>query len=652
MIIKFIFIIFCLLIFNYAEAQEQVLKESLPDDNWLRILSPIENKEIIDKRPKIKVEFNISVEKESLLVLLDGTDITQMLSITENGFEYVPIFVLPAGNHVLNISLRDLNGKSLQKEITFNTRHSKAFEEAYLSNEGSIIYESAQKKPEEDKATPYSKLEGNVNSTTKIKEGAWNISFNTNIRYLDQSKPVFTPLQKGFQIANWLFSGSFSKGSVLILTNIGDIQLNETQYTISGLSRRGGSLNFVYSSEEESYELNVFSVKGYNVFGFHGGFGLGANANDHVFGISGCLKIIDKKVELKTIYVAGGEPGSSFGVSTTMGSKRGDVFGLLLLTNLLEDKFKTEIETDLSKYDPDTSDEYDSKNDKAHKFRVSGNLGKYSYDLMYEYIGRDYVPIGNQNLQKDKQGVSFVNNFNLGVHNINLAISRYNDNVRGDRLFPRIINYQGYIDYSLSKFQSFPIGINYQRSVQDSTREPKGYPELKTYTDTLSGRISYVKDKINLGFQASYSLQDDKTNKNYDTSSITYTFTPAYNESYISISPSFSLNQSKNHVTDVRIDTYTINLDLRTKFLHEKASFDVGGTYNIVKASDDSSNNKSLNINCRVAYIIKNLIKGYLSPEIALRGSYNKYIDDVNKGADKDKFSIFLVFATAVPFSF
>jgi hypothetical protein len=230
--------------------------------------------------------------------------------------------------------------------------------------------------------------------------------------------------------------------------------------------------------------------------------------------------------------------------------------------------------------------------------------------------------------------------------------SRYNDNVKGDDLFPRIVNYQGNLDYSFNGVPSFPMGINYQKSIQDSTREPSGSFELKLYTDTVSGRINYMMDKINLGFMTSYSQMDDRTSTNNDTSNINYTLTSSYNIPNISVSPAFSLNQSKVHLTDVRTDTYTINLDLRTKFFRDRISFDIGGTYNIVKASDASVDNRNLNANFRLAYNIRDFLKGYMNPTIALRGTYLKTTDEIYSRSNKDEFILFLVLATSVPFSF
>jgi len=114
------------------------------------------------------------------------------------------------------------------------------------------------------------------------------------------------------------------------------------------------------------------------------------------------------------------------------------------------------------------------------------------------------------------------------------------------------------------------MGLNYQKSVQDSSREPSGSYNISMHTDTVSGRINHTIDKLNLGFQTSYSMMNDKTSSNNDTTTVTCSFTPSYTLQDISLSSGFSFNQSQYHRTDLMTDTYTINLDVRTKFLKKE----------------------------------------------------------------------------------
>jgi hypothetical protein len=646
----FIMFFFLVIFSTFAHAEDQPQTTVSIQKDIIRLVTPEENSEIISKKPEIKVEFLEPIDAKTLLVVLDSTDITQLITVTDKGFEYKPFLVLPAGSHNLSITATDKEGSQLHKTVSFTTRHTKTFEEAHTDNELSVYYETVLEKPDEASNVPYSRAEGNLKSDTKIKEKEWEFTFNTNVRYLDQSLPVVSPLKKGFDLANWIFKGSYTKDDLKIGTSIGDIQINETPYTVSNLARRGGMLNL----ENDVFQLNAFTVKSEQVFGLVGGAGIDWTTDDHILGVSAGVNLFDKKVQLKTIYVTGGEPGSSFGIYTTPGAKKGEVTGLLMTTDLFENKLMTEFETDFSKFDPDTSDEFRSKNDKACRFKVGGFLGGiYTYEAMYEYIGRDYEVIGNQGLQKDKQGVSIINGLNLGKHNINLLLSRYNDNVRDDDLFPRMVNYVANIDYTCNEIQNLPIGISYQKSIQDSSKEPSGIDPIDVHTDTVMGRINYTMDNLNLGFQTAYSLQNDKGPTNSDTTSITYTFTPSYVlNPNISVNSSFFLNQSKFHLTDVWTDTYTINLDLRTRFFNDRLTFDVGGTYNIIKADDDSADNRNLSANFRLAYNIKDFLKGYVNPTIALRSTYTKVTDKLYSSSDRDEFVLFLVLATTIPFSF
>jgi len=632
--------------FALAEDQPQQATASVQKD-LIRAVTPAENAQVIGKKPEIKIEFLEPIASNTLVVLLDGTDITQLLTVTDKGFEYKPFMVLPAGSHNLSITANDKSGTHVQKSISFTTRHTSAFEEAYTDNEATVIYEQVIEKPDSAQSIPNSRVEGNLRSDTKIKENGWQFQFNTNLRYLDQSLPIAPPLKKCIDVANWLFTGSYTKDLLKFKASIGDVQINETPYTVAGLARRGGVFNLEY----DNFQINMFSVKGVQVLGLRG-VGVDFDTDDHILGVSGGVNLFDKKVMFKTIYVTGGEPGSSFGISTTQGARKGDVLGFLLTSDLLENKVRTEFEFDLSKFDPDASDEFKSKSDHAYRLKVGGNLGVYNYDAMYEYIGRDYAVVGNLGLPKDREGVNIMNGLNLGVHAINLTLSRYNDNVKGDELFPRILNYQGGLDYSFNGIPNLPMGINYQKSMQNSTREPSGTNPLDLHADTVSGRVNYTLDKINLGFLASYSLLDDRTPANNDTTAINYTFTSSCNIPNITVSPSFSLNQSKIHITDVRTDTYTVNLDLRTRFFRERLTFDVGGTYNIIKADNGSTDSRNLNTNFRLAYNIKEFFKGLMNPTIALRGAYMKITDKINRSSDRDEFTLFLVLATSVPFSF
>lgn len=611
------------------------------------VLSPAEGSEIISKKPKVKVEFSETVKPETIVVLFDGTDITQLINFSEKGFEFQPFMVVPPGTHTLIITAQDKEGKQIEKTLSFKTKHTETFDEAWSNNNATIIYQGVLKKPDTLGNLPHSKIEGNLSSETKLKNQTWEFTFNTNLRYFDQNEPLTPPQKKGLDIVNWILTGTYTKDLFKAKASVGDIQITETPYTLSGLSRKGGLLNFEY----DFFQLNAFTVKSEAVYGSRGGAGIETSNNDHIMGLSAGLKLFDKKMEFKTVYITGGEPSTGFGISGSGGNKQGDVLGFLLTSNFFENKFNTDFELDFSRYDPDSSDEFGKSSDKAYRAKFYGTIDRYNYEAMYEYIGRDYQVVGNT-IQKDRQGLSLKGGANWDWHALNLSFSRYNDNVRGDELFPRVYNTQISADYSFNKIPELPMGINYQKSIQKSTKEPEGFSKINIETDTISGRINYVKDKLNIGFTTAYSVMNNKTGVNNDTSSVTYTLTPAYNDVNYSVSANFLLNQSKIKLTGVKTDTYTANLDFKKRFLNQRASFDVAGTYTITKANDGSTNTRNLNGTVQLAYDLAKMLKEYVRPVVALKATYSKITDKINPSSDRDEFVLYLVFTTNIPFSF
>lgn len=164
---------------------------------WVRMITPQDNAEIIGKKPEIKVEFIGPSVRNNLLVTLDGTDITQILVLSDKGFEYRPVMPVSAGSHTLVLSASDGSGTQMQKTVTFKSRHTEILEEASSNNDASIIYSQAVVKPKSTASTTTtdfnSKLEGNLKSDNKIKNGNWEVTLNGNIRYFDQDAPAMSP---------------------------------------------------------------------------------------------------------------------------------------------------------------------------------------------------------------------------------------------------------------------------------------------------------------------------------------------------------------------------------------------------------------------------------------------------------------------------
>ena len=639
-------------------------------DPFFTSITPADQAVLVGKKPDIGAEFSGPTTPDSLFVALDQTDVTQLVKRTETGFRYTPILALLPGSHTLRIVVADQNGARHERVVPFTSRHTQAFEEASAKNDLSAIYQYAAVKPDvataggSSQATiPRSKIEGNLKTDAKVKEQAWEFALTSNARYFDQSAPAASPLDKGVNIANWLATGTYTREQLKTKLSLGDVQVTETPYTISGLSRKGT----VFDAEYDVASLHLFSAWTGQKFGLDGGVGIGDYRDDYLVGGSAGINLFDKRLELKAVYASGTDRSANalqadtstqtplqntLGTTTTPGHKRGDVVGLLVTSDFFQSRFQTDLEGDVSRYDPDTTDEFGRKTDYAQRARAFGAIDWYSYEGVYEYFGPNYAVIGNEGLAKDKRGVSLRNGFNFGWHTLNLMASRYNDNVRGNDLFPRIVNYQVTADYALSWIPTLPMGVNYQKTIQDSTREPAGTTPVDLQSDTISGRVTYTAGKFTVGYYPSYSIMDDKSPADNDTTTLTNTLASSYAMPAFTIAPSLSWSRSTVHPTDVRTDTLTGTLDLRTTFFHDRASFATGGSYSIVRADNGSNNTRTLNLTATLGYNLVDFVKGFLEPNISLKASYLKNTDRVNTSGGKDEFLLYLVFTANLPVSF
>lgn len=614
------------------------------DIDVVKLIKPEPDSEIIDKKPEIICEVKSFGTYESILILINGADVTGIINTTPKGFSFRPVEILTAGAHVLLIILTADDGTQVQQEFTFFTRHSELFEEVYSKNDLTVAYEKTSEKPDEASFQTSYKTESNLGSDTFIKEKKWEMRFKTNLRYMNQNLAVYSPLEKGINLANYLLSGAYLGDQFQAYTEVGDVYISETQNTVN-LSRRGGTFALNYNA----MKLKTFVVNSEEVFGFKEGTGIGGSSDEHIMGVSGEVGLFSDKIRLKTIYASGGEKGDSYSIYTAGGDKKGNVLGFQLSSGFFDNKLNAEAELDFSDYDADTSDEFSYEKDKAYKLGVNGLWDDYSYGAIYEFIGTEYQVIGNPYLLADKEGVTVNFGANYDIHAATIALSKYNDNVDKDDLYPQTDTYQGQVNYMFTKFSSLPVSLAYQHSQIKSNDEPEYTPHIENTTDAVSGMVSYLVGSWNFGFAAGYSDQNDKTPQNYDTDAVNYTVSSSYFSEYISISPSMSFNRSHYQPTSVKTDTKTVTLDLRGNVWDQRITYECAGTFSRMESSDDTIKQDSYNTNFRIAYILAEKIWGLSNPSAGFMGYYNTTENYVYNTRSHD-FTLLFVFSTSMPF--
>ena len=624
------------------------------EETWIEFRSPREGEILVARRPEICFRFLIPVDFSSLNVILDQTDITGVLERKEAEVRYRPFEVLPPGDHTLRVSVLGPSGETFQTELHFVTRHTRLFQEAVIRNELSAYYQQALKKPDPPPDTPDRKAEADLASEARLGNPSWSLGLRTHLRFLDQSTPLSSgfyggsvapgspsgggavPLQKGLDLTSWLFTGEYQGEGFLFQGDLGDVMINETPNTFNSLARRGG----YFRLEAGSYALRFFSVKGDQVYGLKGGTGLSLDSDRHIVGMVGEGRWFGEKLGLKVLYAEGEESASYFGMASSGGSTRGDVLALVMEGRFSE-RLSAEAELDFSRYDPDTSDEFGRESSSAWRIRLGGTSGSYRYEALYEYFGRDYDVVGQSPL-KDREGFALSGGLFRGVHSLDLRFSRYHDNVEGDSLFPRTYDTQLGVNYTWTRFSRAPITLFYQKNIQDSRHEPEGSFPVKIHTDTFGAQVGLMLGALSLNLSGNYAFMNDRTPQDYDTATLTLSFMPAYNGETLSLSTGVAYNESRTLPTGAKTWTWTYTLDLRKSLLSGKASFDLGGTYNMMKDNQGNTDQRNLDLRFNLGYNLRPLIRGSLKSSLQLRGEYRRLVDRVYDHSDEE-YGIYLL---------
>jgi hypothetical protein len=187
-----------------------------------------------------------------------------------------------------------------------------------------------------------------------------------------------------------------------------------------------------------------------------------------------------------------------------------------------------------------------------------------------------------------------------------------------------------------------------------SSDEPADDVERQLDTDVLGLNVNYAKGAFGIDMYGQYSRQNDRTESDFDTSITTLTLSPSYTLETFSAFSSISLNQSKDHTTDVRTDTYTISLDLLGSFYRQLFTYELGGSYDQTSSTDNLIDTDGVVGYCRLAYHLPQSFWQRLNASIALEGNYNERDQggELSGGLDSDAIhSIVLSLSAALPYS-
>jgi hypothetical protein len=627
------FLLFNLIFFTTSAPPSEAQGESFEQAGFITLIAPAQQDVVIAKKPLIEMVFTQPMDTQTLFVMLDGVDISQVLTLTPEGCSFQPVQVLEPGSHTLMVSGTTAAGESFNQEFLFATRHHARYAKTYSENQLTVLAHSAFTKSDSlDEQVPDKRVEANLNTTSQLQDGGLDLAVNANIKFVDQDLSVMTPEKKGVDLINYLVSANWVRGGMTTRAEVGDTLIDLSPNTLSSLNRRGAQL----SLGTEMAKLGGFSVTSDQTYGYEGETGISSDTSRHIHGMYGDLNLLDNRMRLRAIYTHGGEQGDSFGTTVEDRSVKGNTAGFVLTTDFFEGRMVSEFESSFTRFDDDTTDDQGSRSDTAYRLNVQGAIECYTYGATYKYFGPDYEVVGNQGLEKDRKGIELNAGAGFERHGLSLAYSHLQDNVDNDDTRPVMQTHTAMLDYAYSGIERFPISLSYQLEKSHSSREPSGTAAVDYHIDSVSTAIAYLYNQWNVALQGTYAQMNDMTAYDADTTNTLVAFMPQYYSEQISVSPNLSYNQTQDHATDIDTDAYTISMEIQGRLPNDKFRYGLGGTLDFTSTSDDMVDQRTTAFHLNLEYELGRFLKGRIIPAIGLRGESNEIDDRINDVTTRD----------------
>ncbi len=626
-----------------------------PAAEIVTLFTPTHDQETVMKHLNLKAGFNLPVAVDSLIVILDDSDITALLKVDEQGIQGILPILLNSGEHTLYISGSSTDGP-FTESFFFSSRQYSKLDEAYTVNEWDTTVQAGSFHSDQGNDFNFSSLDSVLNHQSTVKLGSWQARLFANARLLEQSsnneteavnKGSIDPEHQGLDLNNILFQLQYQNENLATLLEVGDIQVEETQNTFSALARNGVQVSF----DLYNFYVRGFSVYSKETFGLHDGIGLGFDNDEYLYGISGGCHFWEDRFDLKIFYIDGGQQENSYSSWSQEEGNQGDLYGVQLQSSLWEGKLTGEFEYDRSNYDPYTSDDFNGEKDNAWRLQLGGQQETCSYNFCYEYFGPDYNLPGDLTAKMDYTGFSGGGSMQFfDVHNVSIMFTSYHDNVDSNELYARINSYAGQIDYAYSGLGQFPLNFSYRHTRDKSSNEPEYDFETNIRTDTLSFNSNYSGTGLfATNIVVSYSWQDDASEQGADTTTFNLSLSPSWTFETIRLCLNGTLNQNRNLLTNVRTNDYIFTLDTSGSLLDERLNYEFGGTYNYTSVNNDYGDCQCFSGYSRINYHLPWLVE-LAHPVVGMEFQYN--VANPEDISSTQETRVMCTMSTTVPFVF
>ena len=530
----------------------------------------------------INIEIDGGFSPNSLFILLDNQDISELAVTTASGISIDTGQLLQSGKHTLLLSYISAEGYQIRKRIELDPTQQSSFYDGALQLGVTLrgkLHDKNEINSQDYETDTYLGHQGYWQSNT------WSGDVNADIWLFDRGTNIDPLKNNQAELINYYASARHQSDSRDLLAEVGYIQLNESPNTINQLARRGAHANL----QGESLSMDVFTVNSQQQLGSEGSAGFGDGSDNNIVGISTgwtALASSEQTLKLRAIYSKGEQNGYSLGILGASQPSEGDVTALLVQSTQHNLGLNVEVEFDQSSFDADTSDSIAAKDDKAYALRVKGNNDWINYSASYEYIGSNYAVVANPLLQNDREYIALAARMDRGEHGFTLRAQQERDNLDDESTRARLNASYLNAEYLYRKGRNFSTLISLQNNQLKSENEPAASDIRDSSTDSVLAKLSLVTGQWNHLLSYLVSELDDTTSSDHDSRITSTTLATSLYTGALMFTPSYTRSET-TYNSGQKTTQGILSLYLHGKSFNDRLGYQLSGSYSDL--SDNSS---------------------------------------------------------------
>ena len=400
----------------------------------------------------------------------------------------------------------------------------------------------------------------------------------------------------------------------------GDLNFNESEFTVYGLGRRG----FDYTFDNQKLYVRAFTASTQQMTGFAGlGF---PQKQAVVYGGAAGYKVLGDALGLKAVYVGGRDDprlGLNVGAPASATPRQGSVAALIEETHLFQQRLNLKAEYAQSRYDGDLGDEAGQASGTAYQLSGDFRLGPLAAGARYRNIGRSFNSVGLSYLANDRKGWESNMSFIKGFLSLQGLYTSEQDNIANDSSRPTTKNRMSQLNGTLNISSKFSLNGGYRRSDQASFLGGESAPLQDGQTNEASGGVSWMPStRFSMTGMVIGSKITSRNNPGLNTEALTVNAGGSFRagETLI-ISPSASWSRSDNSNLGTTGYSGNGNLSLEMWLVKQVFSVSFFGTASRTE-TPGAGLTRMADLTAALSFQLGSLIK-FKTITLALRGNFN-----------------------------